>query len=161
VGQWWDAVGQEGAGRSIAGSVRNVSSLARSVERRGARGIRQLRRELRGRQTYIVNCMPLLEAMFDERICAGVRELMAVSLNSALSPRGRRQCFGCCHPWSIGRALVFVLLVEFIGHDKGLVAGICSSCSAAPDLSAKIIAGIRRDLGEVHEVKWCTEPGHA
>jgi hypothetical protein len=139
-----------------------VSGLARRLDRIARLRARKLRAQLRGDQTVLVSVMSPVEALLDQRFAQGTAELLAVSVGSALGEIRQRSCFGCCSAWAPDRLPELVLLVEFLGRDMGLIAGICGHCSREPGLRDLLLDGLRRDLGAaVRRVVPIQEAGHA
>jgi hypothetical protein len=139
-----------------------MSGLARKLDRLARVRSRKLRRELRGDQTTVVSVMSPIEALLDQRIAKGTAELLAVSIGAALGEIRQRECFACCAPWVPDRLPELIMLVEFLGRDTGLIAGICGNCSREPGLRELLLDGLRRDLGAtVRRVVPIQEAGHA
>lgn len=135
-----------------------VMSFARALERRAKREVRELRKQLKGRQRILIDLAPTLDALRDKRIGHGVAELLAVASASAASPKGNRQCFCCHEPWTAARGPVVVLSAEFLQLDRALLAGICRACSTFPDLERRLRVRLGEDLGFSEFDTQCVAP---
>ena len=104
--------------------------------------IRALREPLR----FSVDLRPTASALSDPRFGASVMLLLVECARSAFS-EGRRECHGCCQPWTPKRAPVAVAIVEFLSFKGGGLVGICPECWDRPDRLQVAMAGFKRDFG--------------
>jgi hypothetical protein len=80
----------------------------------------------------MITMTPLLEAILDPRIGAGVVAYVEKVADDLDADIHEMQCFGCCRPWEPSHHLAAIALIEFIdlpaGPQGALVAGLCADC---------------------------------
>lgn len=117
------------------------------MEARARRDFERGRRRMakKANTSVVVSVGFALDLLFDPRIGRGVAELMAVCFGAATGKnKNRRECFGCLQPWSLNRAVVGIVLVEFLdGSNEALLCGLCQDCHGR---DAVVIDACKRDL---------------
>ncbi len=97
----------------------------------------------------LVDLRLLPDALADPRLAHGVAELLLVSYRAAMGRGERRECFGCCKPWSPKRSIAAIVTVEEVGGENALMAGLCHACASQGRTAVhrQVLAALQRDLG--------------
>lgn len=139
-----------------------MSRLARQLDRRAKHGIERVRRKVEGGQAYTIAALPLLDALVDARLGVGAAELLTAAYACVGTAGAERECLVCRRLWSLERAPVVLVELDFFRADEGLLALVCGDCARGPDLAAAILAGVTRDFGgDGHRIITLPKPGHA
>ena len=110
----------------------------RAGERRTRRYLDTLARE---RRKYVVTAQPLQAALADPRF--GVNAGRWLAEMTTKTP-DLCQCLCCDSIWQSPTTLV---IVEPVGRNSALVAGVCSSCSVPDDFQRRVAKGLNRKIG--------------
>lgn len=125
------------------------------------RKIRKAQKGRKGGQTnVIIEVVPLLEGIFDERwhVHKAASQVVATAF-SACKDEVDYACYTCGEPWSIARGPAAVMITQFVGvEDVGLASGLCSECVSGG--REHWVEAIKRDFDTEH-VMPLAPGGHA
>ena len=144
-----------------AASAKRVARILAKGRKRRLREFHQFRDRMKARAAIgvvqtLVGRLPLLEALSDRRIAEGVGEFLAQAFAAAHGATEPLECFGCLRHWSLVRVPVAIVVVEPLGDNGGLLAGLCPDCVRD---DAVLLRAVKRDFPGDYQI--LPQPGSA
>ena len=140
----------------------SAAAIIRKLRKRRGAEFPKVRKALasRGENTAMIEVMPIIDAVLDQRYGRSAAEFMAVAYDAAHGGAAH-ECFCCCRPWAPERAPLLFVVISYLEAEVAIACAVCGDCSVT-DFRDRIISSAERDLGfDRGSVRDIASPGHA